>query len=233
MKIAVCDDEQEYINDVEMHLNQYFSEHGLSFELFKFGSSASILNSSKNFDIAFLDIEMDGANGIEIARELKKTNPNTVLIFVTNYDNYLDNALDLGITRFFGKPINSARFYAGLDRAISKVDNTEIKFYLKKDDGKGVVTVFSKDIIYIEIQGRKTKVVTRDKEYFSSDNIRFWRDKLNKSYFEHPHNSFIVNTNYITYYCRDYIVLDDKYLVPIASSKKADFKRKFMMLKGE
>ena len=140
MKIAICDDEKEYIEDVKRHLNQYAYEHGLSFDLSEFNSSAEILKSNKEFDIAFLDIEMDGANGIEVGRELQKANPDTVLIYVTAYNHYLDDALDLGITRFFDKPIDSKRFYEGLERAISKVDNTEIKFYLK-DESKGVVTL--------------------------------------------------------------------------------------------
>ena len=229
MKIAICDDEKEYIEDVKRHLNQYAYEHGLSFDLSEFNSSAEILKSNKEFDIAFLDIEMDGANGIEVGRELQKANPDTVLIYVTAYNHYLDDALDLGITRFFDKPIDSKRFYEGLERAISKVDNTEIKFYLK-DESKGVVTLKCKDIVFIEIQGRKKKVVTKDKDYISKDNIKIWKERLNKSYFESPHNSYIVNTNFITYFCREYIILDEKYNIPIAYSRRVEFKRKFMML---
>lgn len=229
MKIAICDDEEEYVKDVERHLNQYFYEHGLSFELFKFTSSAEILESSKDFDIAFLDIEMPEANGIEVGRELQKVNPDTVLIYITAYDHYLDDALDLGITRFFDKPIESSRFYKGLETAISRIDNSEVKFYLK-DEAKGIATVKCKDIIFVEIQGRRTRVVTKDNEYWSTNNIDFWKQNLNKSYFESPHKSFIININYITKYHRDHVMLNDKYYIAIAYSKRAAFKKRFMML---
>jgi DNA-binding LytR/AlgR family response regulator len=229
MNIVICDDEQEYIEDVEKHINLYFSEHGLSFELYKYSNSHDILSSNMDFDIAFLDIEMDDANGIEIGRALQKSNPETVLIFITAYNHYLDNALDLGITRFFDKPIDSKRFYEGLEKAISKVDNLEIKFYLK-DKNKGVVAVKSKDIIFVENHNRKTRVITKYDEYISNDHIKVWRTRLNKSYFEIPHNSYIVNTNYITYFCKDYIILNEKYNVPIAYSKRVEFKRKFLKL---
>ena len=229
MRIAICDDEEEYISDVEKHLNQYAFEHGLTFKLYKFRSSAEILNSSRRFDIAFLDIEMDGANGIEVGRELQKVNPDTVLIFVTAYNHYLDDALDLGITRFFDKPIESKRFYEGLEKAISKVDNATVKIYIKEDD-RGYISVKCRDIIYVEITGRKTKVVTLKKDYYSTENITYWQEHLNKSYFEYPHKSFIINTNFITYFCRDYVILSGRYQIPIAYSKRAEFKRKFMML---
>lgn len=232
MNIAICDDETEYANDIRVHLNQYSSEHGLTFDIYDFNSGEEILASNTVFDIAFLDIEMEGINGIEVGRELQKANPDLVLIYVTAYNHYLDDALDLGITRFFDKPIDSQRFYEGMDKAISKIDNTELRFYLK-DSNKGVVTVRSKDIIFVEIIGRKTKIHTKSHEYLSKDGIKVWKARLNKSYFEIPHNSYIINTNFITYYCKDYIMLDYKYNIPIAFSKRSEFKRKFMKLMGE
>lgn len=232
MNIAICDDETEYANDIRVHLNQYSSEHGLTFDIYDFNSGEEILASNTVFDIAFLDIEMDGINGIEVGRELQKANPDLILIYVTAYNHYLDDALDLGITRFFDKPIDSQRFYEGMDKAISKIDNTELRFYLK-DSNKGVVTVRSKDIIFVEIIGRKTKIHTKSHEYLSKDGIKVWKARLNKSYFEIPHNSYIINTNFITYYCKDYIMLDYKYNIPIAFSKRSEFKRKFMKLMGE
>ena len=232
MNIAICDDETEYANDIRVHLNQYSSEHGLTFDIYDFNSGEEILASNTVFDIAFLDIEMDGINGIEVGRELQKANPDLVLIYVTAYNHYLDDALDLGITRFFDKPIDSQRFYEGMDKAISKIDNTELRFYLK-DSNKGVVTVRSKDIIFVEIIGRKTKIHKKSHEYLSKDGIKIWKARLNKSYFEIPHNSYIINTNFITYYCKDYIMLDYKYNIPIAFSKRSEFKRKFMKLMGE
>lgn len=232
MNIAICDDETEYANDIRVHLNQYSSEHGLTFDIYDFNSGEEILASNTVFDIAFLDIEMDGINGIEVGRELQKANPDLVLIYVTAYNHYLDDALDLGITRFFDKPIDSQRFYEGMDKAISKIDNTELRFYLK-DSNKGVVTVRSKDIIFVEIIGRKTKIHTKSHEYLSKDGIKVWKARLNKSYFEIPHNSYIINTNFITYYCKDYVMLDYKYNIPIAFSKRSEFKRKFMKLMGE
>lgn len=229
MKIAICDDEIEYVNDIEQHLKQYFTEHGLSLNLFKYNNGIELLNSQNSFDIAFLDIEMPDINGIELGKKLQSTNPDLVLIYITAYNHYLDDALDLGITRFFDKPIDSKRFYKGLDKAIEKLDQTEVQIHLKDSDN-GITSVKINDIIMAEIEKRKTKIVTKDKIYYSKSDIKFWRENLNKSYFESPHNSFIINTNYITYYQKDYVILYDKYNIPIAYSKRAEFKKKFMML---
>lgn len=232
INIAICDDDLEYIDDVERHISQYFAENGLTFNLFKSQNGNDLLNCEHDFDIAFLDIEMPQIYGIRLGRKLLAKNPDMVLIYITAYNHYLDDAMDLGVARFFGKPINSERFYKGLKKAVSRVDNTEIKFYLK-DKSQGVVAVRCRDIIFVEIKNRKVKVTTKNGEYDSNDSIKTWRQRLNKSYFRIPHNSFIVNTNYITYYSKDRITLYDKYSVPIAYSKRAEFKRSFLMLIGE
>ena len=83
-------------------------------------------------------------------------NPDLVLIYVTAYNQYLDEALDLGITRFFDKPIDSQRFYEGMDRAVFQVDNTEIKFYLK-DDNKGVVNCSLQRYNFCRDPGQKNR----------------------------------------------------------------------------
>lgn len=230
MKIAICDDEEEYIRDVERHINQYCFEHGVTVEIYKYNNGKDLLEENVKFNIAFLDIEMDEMNGIEIGRRLQKSNPEIVLIYVTAYEHYLDDALDLGITRFFSKPIDSQRFYKGFERAINKADNAEIIFHIK-DQHNGNVTIRSNDIVYVEITGRKTKVVDKNgKEYYSRDNIKDWQKKLSKSYFISPHHSFIINSNYITYFQKDYIKLNDKYTIPLAYSKRVEFRRKYMMM---
>lgn len=173
---------------------------------------------------------MEDMDGLEVGKCLQNINPDIVLIYVTAFEHYLDEALDLGIIRFFSKPIDSQRFYKGFEKAIDKVDKAEIVFHLK-DEKNGTACIRANDIVFVEIKGRKTKVVDKnDKEFFTRDNIKDWKMKLNKSYFISPHNSFIVNTNYITYFQKDYVILKGKYNIPIAYSKRVDFKRKFIML---
>ena len=66
------------------------------------------------FDLAFLDIQMDEVNGITLAKELKKRNSKIALFFVTNYDEYQDDAMDVNAFRFFSKPFDVGRLYSGL-----------------------------------------------------------------------------------------------------------------------
>lgn len=226
MKIAICDDEQIYIDNIAEHLNIFSAENNIDFEKSIFTSSADILASDIRFDIAVLDVEMDNINGIKLGSELRKRNPHIILIYVTAYRKYLDDALNLNAVRFFEKPLDPQRFYRGLHDAVKRIDNTSISFYLK--DQELTERISAQDIIFVEIEKRKTKVVTRDKEYHSDHHISFWQDKLTSTIFISPHKSYIINFNYVTAYERNYVILDERYKVNIARNKQADFYRKFM-----
>lgn len=161
MKIAICDDEQIYIDNIAGHLDIFSAENNIDFEKSIFTNSADILASDIRFDIAVLDVEMDNINGIKLGSELRKRNPHIILIYVTAYRKYLDDALNLNAVRFFEKPLDPQRFYRGLHDAVKRIDNTSISFYLK--DQELTERISAQDIIFVEIEKRKTKVVTRDK----------------------------------------------------------------------
>lgn len=228
IKIAICDDDQRFINNVKQHLDFYSNENNVSFQVFEYSNGLELLNSRDIFNIALLDVEMPETNGIVLGKELRKRNKNIVLIYITAHKKYLDEALNLNAARFFEKPIDSKRFYAGLDNAISRIDETTIVFYLK--DNSKTMRIAAEDIIYVEIEPighRKTKVVTENNVYISSNKMSFWEEKLSNSCFIKTHKSFIVNLKYVTKFDDNNIELNGKYVVPLSRNSKASFHKNF------
>ncbi len=226
MKIAVCDDEQIYIDNIVELLDIFSDKNNIDFEKSTFINSAEVMSSDIKFDIAVLDVEMDNMNGIKLGEKLREQNPNIILIYVTAHKKYLDDALNLNAVRFFEKPLNEQRFFKGLQDAIKRIDNSTIRFYLK--DKKTMERILAQDIIFVEIENRKTKIVTHNKEFHSNHHISFWQDNLTSTIFISPHKSYIINFNYVTAYERDYIILDGRYKVNVARNKQSDFYQKFM-----
>ena len=99
--------------------------------------------------------------------------------------------------------------------------------FLVKESGKAVC-VFSKDIVFVEIAGRSTRVVTTQGEYNSENGIDFWDSKLAAPSFFRVHKSYIVNVHYATDYTRATVVLCGKYEIPIAYRKQAEFRHFFL-----
>lgn len=227
MNILICDDEVRYIEDIEINVKNYFNEKGqkVCFECFTDGEKA-LNDNLGQYDIAFLDIEIGEVKGTKIAEMIKAKNSHTVIFFITAYNNYLDEAMDLNAFRFLSKPLDIKRLFAGLEKALELIDNTVISFMIK--DSSTVYKISASDIIYVEILGRYTKVVTTDGEYMSNNSMSYWQEKLTATYFYLVHKSFIVNTNYITKYNSDQIVLNNKFDIPIAYRKRAPFRKYFL-----
>lgn len=229
MIIAVCDDEKSYVDNIRQHLEFYSKDRNINLEIHTFCSGAALLNSKIKFNIAVLDVEMPGASGIEIGKILRSKNPHIVLLYITAYKKYLDEALNLNAARFFEKPLDSQRFYSGLDNAIKRIDDSTIKFFLK--DQKTIFQINADDIIYVEIEQlghRKTNVVTINGTYVSSNKITFWEEKLISTVFVKTHKSYIVNMNYVTKYERDILELAKTYTVPISRNYQAAFHKRFI-----
>lgn len=54
VSIAVCDDDREYINDVERHISQYFAENGLSYSLFTTQNGKNLWKATQSLILLFL-----------------------------------------------------------------------------------------------------------------------------------------------------------------------------------
>ena len=89
-------------------------------------------------------------------------------------------------------------------------------------------TLLSKDIVFVEIAGRSTRVVTTQGKYNSENGIDFWDSKLAAPSFFRVHKSYIVNVHYATDYSRATVVLCGKYEIPIAYRKQAEFRHFFL-----
>ncbi len=230
MKIAICDDNRAYVDELERIIKAIIRNEVSSFEIDLYYDSQKIYENDTGYDIAFLDIEMPGYTGIDIAKKLKSLNPHIIIFIITSYNKYLDDAMDLNVFRYIQKPIDPMRVKIGLEKAFKCIDNNVITFYLKK--GKTSKSLVSNDIVYIETVGRSTKVVTIDNEYISDNKMDFWRTKLVASFFFRIHKSFIVNMNYITDYQRDSVVLVKRYQVPVSYRKQAEFRKAFLSYIG-
>ena len=70
---------------------------------------------NKKFDIAFLDIQMPGMTGVELAKRIKKISPDTNIIFSTAYADYAGEAFQLHASGYITKPLTVEKVNAELD----------------------------------------------------------------------------------------------------------------------
>lgn len=221
MKILICDDEERYLNEIRLHTEEYLRSHNIKASLYASSNPKEIMNSTTSYDLAFVDVEMPEFDGITLAKELKKRNNKVILFFVTNFEEYQDDAMDLRIFRFFEKPLDIKRLYSSLDRAMEYLDETYVDLFLYNNSKHQKILV--DNIVYIKRDNRKTVLFANDeKEYITKETLEQWNERLPNTFFYLVHKSFLINLHYVTKcsYTELYI---GKTRIPIASRKQADF----------
>ena len=86
-----------------------------------FSNAAEALKwlESHHTDIALLDIDMPGINGLVLAKEIKERHPDTAIIFVTGYSQYALEAIGMHVSGYLLKPIEKERLAAEVAYALS------------------------------------------------------------------------------------------------------------------
>ena len=221
MKILICDDERQYIDELKLHIEEYMHSRMVNFELHTADNPQTVTDGGEVYQLAFLDIQMNEINGISLARILKERNNKVVIFFITSYNRYQDEAMDLRAFRFFEKPYNKERLFSGLDKAMEYIDENYIDFYLyTNNEHKKILT---DDVLYVERGNRQVTLVTVGGNYTTRESFDEWCDILQNTFFYRVHKSFIVNLHYVTGYKYSEIIVQNNIRIPIASHRQADF----------
>lgn len=116
LKIAVVDDEKHALERFETVAGEMenISICGLFDDHEEFLSYVK----KEQMDIVFLDIEMPGTNGMELAEELLNWKPELGIVFVTAYNQYAVEAFELNAVDYILKPITKARLEKTLSRIV-------------------------------------------------------------------------------------------------------------------
>lgn len=221
MNILICDDELPFLNTLQGHIENYMESHHIPCGITATENPMEIARKDTAFDLAFLDIQMPGVDGITLAKELRRRNPKLALFFVTNYDCYQDDAMDLRAFRFFGKPFDANRLYSGLDKAMEYIDGAYVDLFLSENGA--MQRVIADDILYVTRDGRRASVVTKEKVYSTADKYDDLCEKLPQLFFYPVHKSFFVNLHYVERYTYAGLLLTDGSKIPIAPRRQSVF----------
>lgn len=221
MKILICDDEQQYVNKLKTHVEEFMRCRFTPYEIETSNNPQDIINNDSIYQLAFLDIEMNEINGIFLAKTLKERNNKVVIIFITSYKNYQDDAMDLRAFRFFEKPFNQERLHSGLEKAMEYIDESYVDFFIYSNNEQKKILV--DDVIYVERSNRQVTLVTVNGNYTTREPFDYWYDTLQNSFFYRVHKSFIVNLHYVTSYKYSELIIQNGIRIPIASKRQADF----------
>lgn len=237
--ILLCDDSGRQVVLMQQAIHEYQKEKPRAcFQVFASISTKECLKyiEKEHIDIAIFDIEIDEKSGIDLAKELKSYNPDSKIIFVTNYDSFAYSAYQIEAFSYILKPLDKQKLFQQLDKILLIYQNEKIikKYGLPKLEikFKGVTTFINQeDVLYIEKKGKNVVAATDDETYEFTENLKELEKKLDGNIFLRCHNGFIVNMNRVTAYKRpELYVGKQEFRIPVS---KANIQRVTSILENK
>lgn len=147
-RILICDDESAFVFEISSLLREFESKHGTAFDITSKIDPESVLREEAFYDIAFIDVEMPGIDGIELSKRLYEINNGILVIIITSFQKYLDDAMRIRVFRYLSKPLSRERFERALAEALEEHKRQTRSFTVKCGNTAVLINTF--DILYIE-----------------------------------------------------------------------------------
>jgi DNA-binding LytR/AlgR family response regulator len=239
LKIAICDDESLFIEELKEMLSGYMREKCLAFEIDTYSSGEKLLDLGvevAQYTIIFLDIKMDKVNGITAAEKIRKVSRKVFIVFVTAYVDYSLEGYRLDVVRYLlkGNVNFQGKVNECMDAIIDKMNYSVRK--RKFDFREGRKEILLDRLVYVEskLHILEFHVMENDlKVYTMNETLNTFETRLAENDFVRIHQSFLVNVRYITDVARYKVILTNGSELPVPRARYAEVRNRYIACQGE
>ncbi len=242
LRIAVCDDMPDELQNIVSLTDQYIAAKNLDAEMTKFSHPDELLTAieAESFHIYILDIVMPMVSGLELGKEIRRLDREAQIIYATTEPQYALQAYAASPINYLIKPIDKQQLFDTLTLAISKLDLAEEHtFTIKTADSLRVVKL--SDIVCCEYRSHAVIFSLTNGEEVLSRTIRenfseYISSILKDRHFLQCHTSFVVNMRRVERFTRDSFTLCGGKTIPIAAKQYPSVRDAYMdylMEKGD
>lgn len=232
MNIIVCDDNSIQLKTMSGYIRNYFKDKILNEEVnIQCFENCDVIMEKLDeiqIDIAFLDIEMDGINGIELGKVIRNKFSKAIIVFATGYKDYALTAFSIRALDFLMKPITFEKMLQILDEVLNlylenkgyKSKNENIKYFSFNRNRKIFKMPFY-DIVAFEKNNKKIIIYSQKGKFEFLGSLKLLKNRLDMNEFLHCHQSYIVNKKYINNFFNSEIIIDEFNLkIPVNRNSK-------------
>ncbi|GKX28537.1 DNA-binding response regulator [Vallitalea longa] len=236
--IAICDDEVLQVDIVEKLILETVQQINKTVNILKFFSGEDLVKYCKTDDklhIIFLDMEMDGIDGIECAKKIREKNENVIIIFVTGYKEYVFDVFEINTFRYLLKPVKKDQFQKALIAAIKSIKHRKApkkqNEVLVINKNKEKIIIAYNSINYFEKYKNKV-MVNCDKqniEFYGTFNELNTLLDINK--FIRVHQGYIANIDKIEVITSKEVYMKNGQKLPVSRRNAKEVKEVFLSYK--
>ena len=195
-------------------------------------------------DVVLLDINIKGdQDGIEVGSKIREQNDQVAIIYLTAFDDedHIKRAKETGPSAYIVKPFDERNLLIAIDVAFSNLQKRESgidhpndspfilldRIYIKERDK--YVKLMIRDILYLEAVGSYCEIVTIEKKFTFSVNLKHLSAKFSHELLIRIHRSFIVNIDKIDSIQGNQVFIGGKG-INIGNSYRESFSKKFKLI---
>ena len=231
MKIAICEDDIKNQSLLESYLEEYPAD--LEWKIFSSGEEllAHIKEDKDYFSLYFMDISLPGIDGIQTCAQIRKRDQKALIVFVTDYKEYVYEVFQVLPFRFLIKPVKKEAFSKVLREAADflRLHDRRLTFRIRQT----MYEIPWGEILYLEGDLRKVHLHTVLGEYTFYGKLEKLKEQLTPGGFFQCHKSYVVNPEYIRASRETSIILRNGEEIPVSKSFRKKSKEKHLQyLKG-
>lgn len=238
-RIAICDDESLFAEELRELLSDYMIDKGLVFEIDIYGSGEALIELGIEvikYTAVFLDINMEKIDGIKAAEKIREISREVFIVFVTAYVNYSLEGYRLDVVRYLlkGNVNFSSMVSECVDALMDKLNYSVVK--RKFDFKEGTREISLERLLYVESNLHKLEFHVMEenlKIYTMYETLNALEKNLKASNFIRIHQSYLVNIKYIKNVVRYKVTLTNGIELVIPKARYTYVKEQFISYQGE
>ena len=218
LNIAICDDDEQFVNSLEDLLYDYLKNNNYKADIQIFTDPDDFIKylNDESVDLLFLDIEFEKITGVDIGNNLRKNLHNDLIqiVFVSATESYAMQLFNIRPFDFLVKPVDYKKVNYLMEEynRIYRVQQNFFEYHM----GKQVYKIDEQAVLYFQSEGRKIKMVTSigDKQFYGK--LSEVAEKLKANSFFQVHKSYIINSRYVLEYGKEHVVMTNKERIPVS-----------------
>ena len=217
MKIAIVDDEKIYTDKIAYLCHDFETQNGASIETSCFVSGKAFLDSFQAgvYQVVFMDIIMEGINGIETAHRLREKDHDCFLVFLTSTGDFMPEAFSFHAYDYIVKPFTRQRVFQLLLDV--KKHLPELPPYIEIISNRQSISLLLSDIISVISNAHYLNIHTKDGRDFRSRMTlgTFLHLTKNAPCFLSVNRGILVNADYVDTIDKKSCIMTDGTSFPI------------------
>lgn len=197
INIVLIEDEKAARDTLHNLLEEYEKERGQSFAISSYVSADEFLAEYHgNCDILFADIEMPGTDGMTAMEQVRRRDPDVIIIFVTGIARLAAQSYSVGALDYILKPAERVPLFAAMDNAMRIMGRRRrVRICVNTSDGE--VYLDSAEITYIEVFGHFLVYHTGGEDVTEWATLGKPERQLSSYGFVRCSKSYLVNLKYV------------------------------------